>query len=341
MKLVTLLRYLILAAIIGFAVWRIWPHIQDFPKLIALKDQINYAYIFAAIGTQFFQYIGDGWLSQIFLSMINVKVRMHDTVRIASLNVLAAHMLPVGDAGGLLIVYSFYKKLGVMMEQFIFLTICWGFITNFVLFALLIASFLFLPELPLPFHPTLGLGILVMLTCIGLMIGYVNRHTLFRLINSHLGKYPVMKDIVSLIHNRHIYWQLVLKRPPLLLYALIAVAIYYGSNLATLSFSFLAFGRLPSFALIAFAYTASLVAGRITLAPAGVGAAEATLLLVFLGAGIDPNIALAVVLVFRFISFWLPIPAGLYSYVSLRHDRANGQPTMPAAHLNQDQQPIG
>jgi len=36
------------------------------------------------------------------------------------------------------------------------------------------------------------------------------------------------------------------------------------------------------------------------------------------GFGLEPGAAVAVVLVYRLINFWLPIPAGLATYLSLR-----------------------
>ena len=62
---------------------------------------------------------------------------------------------------------------------------------------------------------------------------------------------------------------------------------------------------------------------EITLAPAGIGAAEASLILIFLGAHIDPPIAVGATLIYRFISFWLPIPAGFLAFYSLKKE-SNG-----------------
>lgn len=84
---------------------------NDFNKLWQLKDTLDYRWIAAAFFSQIFQYVGDGWFSQLLQSDIKVKIK--DSLRIASLNVFAAHILPVGEAGGLAATDHFYRKLGV------------------------------------------------------------------------------------------------------------------------------------------------------------------------------------------------------------------------------------
>ena len=115
------------------------------------------------------------------------------------------------------------------------------------------------------------------------------------------------------------------KNKILFIEVLIAAAIYYVSNIATLTASFLTFGHFPNLAIVTTAYTLSLLLGWATLVPAGLGTAEATLILVFLHYNMDPVITLAAVLLFRILNFWLPIPTGLFSYLSLKKDIASGK----------------
>ncbi len=314
-----ILRYLLLLGIIIFAVTRLSPHVDDFKNLIALKDHLQYIWILAAVLSQITQYIGDGWLSQLLLQLVNVYIGMKDTFRIAALNVFAAHLLPIGEAGGLAAAYHFYRKLGVDTEKFIFLSICWGVITNGLIFLMLIISILFLPQLPSIIHPK---PLMIASSCLILfiLIIYIFRKAIFRKIQKIFGKQSWSKHFISLIKNRKEYKKLILQKPQLFLPTIFAGLIYYGSNVATLAFSFLAFGTLPPISLIVFAYAASLIFGRLTLAPAGIGATEATLLLIFVEAHISPSITVGAILIYRLISFWLPIPAGFVSFYSLRKE---------------------
>lgn len=299
-----------------WALFRLAPHFKDFSVFWALKDRMHYGWLFLAIFSQLFQYIGDAWLSQVLLQMTGIHMKLQDTFRIAALNVFAAHLLPIGEAGGVAAAYHFYKKLGVTTEKFIFLTICWCLVTYILLFLLLIVPLPFLQYFVLKIDTHIiftGSAILL----IGLAI-YMARKTIFLKLEKLLGKYDWFKQSTAFFRNRQKYKNLVLQHPGMVIKALLGGLIYYASNIATLALSFLAFGTLPSFPLICFAYSASLLLGRITLAPAGLGAAEATLILIFLEGRVDGNVTLAAVLVYRLISFWLPIPGGFFAFYSLK-----------------------
>jgi len=316
-KFFKVLRYVLLAFIMGLAIYHLMPHFKDFSKLWELKNNINLFWILAALISQVFQYVGDGWLSQILFKIMGLHMKMKDTIRIASLNVFAAHLLPVGEAGGVAAAYHFYRKLGVTPEKFIFLTVCWTAITHIVLFLLLFVPIFFLPALPIRIDVKLSYviaaGLLMALTA------FLSRRIIFRKLEKIFGKYHWFQHLASFLKNREKYIKLLKKHPGRVLMAFLASLIYYASNIATLSFSFLCFGTLPHLSLLVFAYAASLLSGRITLAPAGIGATEASLILIFIGAGIDTQIYLGAILVYRLISFWLPIPAGFLSFYSLKN----------------------
>ncbi len=111
----------------------------------------------------------------------------------------------------------------------------------------------------------------------------------------------------------------ILQNKVLVFEALLAALIYYISNIAALYFSFLAFHTVPNLALVTSAYLLALIISFITLTPAGIGTAEAVMILIFLQFNMSPAIATAGVLAFRIFSFWIPIPAGALSYASLKN----------------------
>ncbi len=319
MKFLKILQYFIIVAIVALAVIRLAPNVNDFSKLWTLKDHIDYRWIAAALFSQIFQYIGDGWFSQILLKVADIKVRFKDSMRIASLNVFAAHILPVGEAGGMAAAYHFYKKLGVDTEKFIFLSICWTAITHILLILLFIIPSFFLQNITAALNTSI-IFISIMIVTLVILSIYIGRKHLFRKLQKLLGKYKWAKPFFSFAKNRKMYLKRLKQHPWLIAKSIVASLIYYASNIATLAFSFLALGTLPSMTLIVFAYAAALLFSKITLAPAGIGAAEASLILIFLGAHIDPTIAIGATLIYRFISFWLPIPAGFISFYSLKKE---------------------
>jgi glycosyltransferase 2 family protein len=314
---IKILRYTLLIAVITYAVSQLWPHFKDFSKLWALKDEIRFQWITLAVFSQAFQYVGDGWLSYILLLITKTKVHIWDAMKIASINVFAAHLLPIGEAGGMAAAFHSYRKIGVSIEKFIFLTLTWNIITNGFLILMIVLSSMSLEELPIAIKPRTFIitVICILLSLIGI---YLSRKIIFAKLEKVFGQHHWTQDFFSFCRNFKTYKDMITSQPGKVLQALAGGAIYYGSNIATLYFSFMAFGVHPPIMLAVFAYAISLIFGRITLAPAGIGAAEATLILIFLNGGMDASVTVTAVLVYRLMSFWLPIPAGFLSYYSLQ-----------------------
>lgn len=80
-----------------------------------------------------------------------------------------------------------------------------------------------------------------------------------------------------------------------------------------------AFGIDLGFAHIGALYLTANTVASAAPTPGGVGAIEAALVAVLTGAGVDAAIALSTVLVFRLVTFWLPVP---FAYLALRRLRA-------------------
>lgn len=311
------LRWFLLTILIGLAIAKLYPHFHDFSQVWDLKNNINYYFLAIGIFAQSGQYIGDGWLSQTILKIIGVEMKFKNAVKIASLNVLAAHLFPVGEIGSIGAAYYFYKKLGTSTQSFIFLSVCWSAITALTLFAIFLTSMFFIPHLPYFNFKLIATVIIAVLAALIAAV-FIFHKFIWHKIRERSTKYEIVRELIEFKHNATFYKKALLSHKLLLFEAFLACLVYYGTNILTLSFSFLTFGLSPSIPLVAFAYALSLWSGVITLSPAGLGAAEATMILIFLGYGLDPAKSLAVVLTFRLISFWIPIPAGALSYFSLK-----------------------
>jgi len=310
-------RIVAILLLVSLAIWKLYPRLADFKKIYELKNQINYLFLFLGILAQSGQYIGDGLLSQTLLKIIGVRMNFKNTIKIASLNVLAAHLFPVGEAGSIATAYYFYKKLGVTTQNFIFLSTSWSAITFSVLLIMLLSSMYLIPDIPFINFQVIRTVVIVLLIAIPSLL-LIFRHIIWVKFKTQLQKLSFFNEILEFKRNFHSYRRAILSHKLLLIEAILAAFIYYGTNVVTLSFSFLTFGSVPSIHLLTFAYALSIIGGWVTLSPAGIGAAEATLILVFLQFGVDPARTVAAVLVFRLISFWIPIPAGALSYISLK-----------------------
>ena len=88
--------------------------------------------------------------------------------------------------------------------------------------------------------------------------------------------------------------------------------------LASFIFSCRAFGVGNSTPLLAFLYLTSSTVGNAAPTPGGLGAVEALLTGALISVGTESGVAVAAVLTFRLLTFWLPIPFGGWSLAHLR-----------------------
>lgn len=313
------LKWLLIGALVGIAIWRLSPHFEDFKQIPNLLQKVNYFWLAASAIAIIGQYFGDGWLSQILLVITGHRMNLRQTIKIASIDVFAAHILPLGETGVIAAAAYFYKKLGVDNQGIIFLTISWGIVTNTVLIILLLVSVIFLPRLPnISIHISAIIKIVISIILIASIVTFALRRIITNFISKKITQNKIFLEFQKFLQNLEAHKSNLLKEKLLIIKALAAALIYFATNIASLYFCFLAFGQTPNIAIVTFAYLLSLVASFITLAPAGIGTSEATMILVFLQFGINPASATASILAFRIFAFWLPIPAGAFSYFSLK-----------------------
>jgi len=99
---------------------------------------------------------------------------------------------------------------------------------------------------------------------------------------------------------------------------------------ATLVVALIAVGADPRPSLVLLAFAGAAVLGMIPITPGGLGFVEAGLVGMLTISGIPAGDALLATLAYRLFQFWLPIPAGLVSYVLFR--RRHGKLSdLPAA----------
>ncbi len=97
--------------------------------------------------------------------------------------------------------------------------------------------------------------------------------------------------------------------------ALVAAAANTGFDYLALLFALRAVGAVPRPSLVLLAYAAAAMLALIPLTPGGVGFVEAGLVGTLTLAGVSGSDALAATLLYRLVSYWLPLPAGGVAYV--------------------------
>lgn len=125
---------------------------------------------------------------------------------------------------------------------------------------------------------------------------------------------------------------LVRTRDPLLLGA----PAWWGFDICVLWASFHAFGNPPPFTVIWMAYFVGMLGNLLPL-PGGVGGVDGGMIGALAAFGVDLNLAVVSVLVYRGIAFWLPTLPGVVAYLQLRRtvtrwaQERRGEPAREAA----------
>jgi hypothetical protein len=100
--------------------------------------------------------------------------------------------------------------------------------------------------------------------------------------------------------------------------------------------TFLAFHERIGFGYLAVGYVVAYAIGTLAPTPGGLGAIEGILIALYVGFGVPSSTAVAVVLVYRLINFWLPIPPGFIAYLVVKPGRqpiAEGEVEQAAAEM--------
>ncbi len=122
----------------------------------------------------------------------------------------------------------------------------------------------------------------------------------------------------------------------------VAALLNWLADIGVLAASIVAVGAVVPWRGLLFAYGVGTAAGSIGVIPGGLGVVEAALAVSLMGAGVRHPLALAAVLVYRLISFWMVISVGWLTYLVGARARsgqsvgtANQRPAVPSPRLRQ------
>jgi uncharacterized protein (TIRG00374 family) len=93
-------------------------------------------------------------------------------------------------------------------------------------------------------------------------------------------------------------------------------ALFWLADATVLWLLFAAFGEPVGFGVVLVAYGAANLLNALPISPGGLGLVEAGLSATFVAFGVPPSVALTAVLVYRLVSFWLPLAGGVPAYLA-------------------------
>jgi uncharacterized protein (TIRG00374 family) len=327
-------RSVLFILIAGLVIYILVPQLLGLRETLLLLEKAHKFWLILALGFEFIFYFGIAVLLWIILDVMNKKLAFWDLIKISFLNNFALHILPIGGIGAGIVNYYFLKLKGLNSGETIIVLVLKNVFTYIALGILLIISIVYLPTHVGLSHLQLYLVSFLVIFAIWLLSYmiylYYNKdrfyqrgYQLVKLINWFAKIFT--RRVVStpertkeIIDDIYEGFKLFDQRREAIPYAIFGGLLNWLGDIFCLGIVFLAFGYHIHIGVLIFAYVIANILAIVSWIPGGLGVIEGSLALIIIGFGAPAEITWMSVLVFRLISFWLPIPIGMYSFYSMR-----------------------
>lgn len=247
------------------------------------------------------------WAALTYYFLALKPIKYHRTALVALANMFTSRLLPAGS-GGIATFYLYFRHNRYSLSEAGVIVGVNNFIGMVAHVSLLVALYTFNPNsfsrlFAAPINNSIIIGVCIALALAALTIYFIESWR--RWIN---------KFLQSLAHDLKFY-----KHHPLRL-----LGAYGSSLLLTITYVFTLWLCLASVGVtlnplaILMIFTIGVLVGALTPTPGGLGGTEAGLLAGLVGYHVSPNSALAAVLIFRLITYWLSFAVGALTFVFLQ-----------------------
>jgi len=334
------LRHIFSVVVIILAGWFLYAKFKgtyyDIPLVF---KEANLALLWILVLLQALSYVSDGWLSQILLRIAGFRVGFKNTLSVAVLGVLGGQIAPL--FGGTMLIFYFYKKLKLPSGTILFLTTSWTLCNFAVAFFFFVFSLFFMPKSDLSLISQPAVTVILFLSlALTLLIYFLMKQGgrylmalldfLARFLNrvgkafkkGHLVDPAKPRKFVSDFYQSY---NLLISNKRRLPEIILASTMYYLTNILTLYFAFWVFGYHLTLTTVIFGFTLASILTVLALIPATPGVMEASLTVVFLKLGIPAHIALLTIVLYRLLSYWLPLPLSAFLYFKVKAGDKNNR----------------
>jgi uncharacterized protein (TIRG00374 family) len=334
------LRYFLSVCLVGVAVLIFFSRFEGWRDVPLLFQEAHKKPLWLLLFLEALYFFLYGVLSKVLLDISFAanhekgnRVSLKETVKVGVLGVLGFQVAPF--VGSSILLYLFYKKLKVPSSAILFLVAVLTIFNWLSGFALGILSFVLLPE-SFCFFPEKAVLACLSVTLLFLVAGYFlvrqgakNLVSILRrlafLVNK-VSRKLLRKEVLSQEKMARIVEELLkdlnllLKEPAKSLKALALSLLFYLLNVLIFYLSFYVFGYQANFPLLVLGLIASSFVSLLSLFPEAPGVMEASLVAVFVALGFPAHVTLLASLLYRLVSYWLPLPLGFYIYLKLNKE---------------------
>ena len=296
-------RTVLMAVVALVAVWTLLAQL-DFQQVSAAVSQANIWWMLAALAFSVATYVGAG-LTLVAFSPERLSLWRSTEVHLAS--AVVSLVAPAG-VGGAAINLRFLNRKGVPTAvgvATVALVQVVQFIVTVVLLVVLAAMTGQSTGLTLPSGWVLvAAGAIVVVAAVVLVIPQARTWAWAKIEPTYRQVWP------------RLVW--VMSNPMRLALGVGGALTLSLSYILSFSASLWAFGYTVPFAVLAITYLASNTVGSIVPSPGGIGPVELALTAGLVAAGVPYGVALSTAIVYRLVTFWIPIPVGWLSLQRLQ-----------------------
>jgi uncharacterized protein (TIRG00374 family) len=330
-------RRVVLLFILALVVeYLVVPELVGARKDLFLLDQVNGGWAIAGVVLEVLSLFTYAVLTKVLLPP-GRKPSLSRLFRIDLSAAAVAHVIPAGTLGTAALGFRLFTNEGISANDAGVMMAAKGLGSTIVLNVLLWLSLVI--SIPLagfrPIYGTVAIIGTVLLAGVALVIIGVTRGTerASRILHVVGDKIPwvsgdklenavreASKTASAMARDKHV-----------LAWALIWASLNWLLDAASLWCFIAAFGSTVNPIELFAAYGIANVAGALPLTPGGLGVVDSAAPLLLVGFGVTRSVATLGVLAWRLVNFWLPIPVGALSYVSLKVKPGQGRAAMETA----------
>jgi putative heme transporter len=323
-----IVQTLVLIAFLLVGIYFLFPKLIGFGDALGKLDEANPVWIGVAIGFNVLAYATYIALFKAVVGGDALRLTWTETYQINMAGVAATLLFSAGGAGGVALTYWALRKAGmarrdVARRMVAFVSLHYAFYPLALIgCGLLLRTGLVSGEdsVELTIVPAAVAGLLIVL---GVLFALIPPDLERRLAPYVHGEKPrallhTFAKVPATVGEGLRFALSLFTHPSRGGLALIAAAGFWAASIAVLWASFHALGVRVPLAVVIQGYFLGMVANLFPLAPAGVGAVDAGMIGAFVLFGIPEETVFPAILVFRLISFWMPIPPGIVAFFQLR-----------------------
>jgi uncharacterized protein (TIRG00374 family) len=324
------LRHVLVFLLIVGTLYLLLPRLVDAERTLDLFAQADFWLLALAVVLESAALVGYANLTRYVLRVLDIRLRLLEVFSVTLGSLAVSHFLSAGGVGGWVLTYNALRKrevphglifVAIAAQQFFNYIVLWFF------FAIALV-YLVLARGESLWQYAIGVVlILLLLWLTGYGVYLYNHRTLMRRrvgqaahVINRVARREVVREqhVDAWLDNLFEGMRRMTSHRGAFRRTLLYACAYWFFDMLALAATFLAFGAGVPWTALVIAYVVAYSIGTLAPTPGGLGAVEALMIALFASFGVPSATAVAVVLVYRVINFWLPIPPGLVMYATIR-----------------------